>query len=71
MCCLYVSSARSSPTPLAILKRSLAGELFAADGEHHLGILLSLSPEIHSLFDRFHLWFEATDEVCHQWTSAT
>ena len=57
------------PTFIAIFKdfglESLADELLAADGVHHLGNLLSLSSEIRYQFNSLGLWFEATDTVCY------
>jgi len=42
----------------------LANKLLAEDGVHHLGNLLSLSPDTGFQFTHLYLWFEATDVVC-------
>ena len=44
---------------------NLVLDLLAKDGVHDTGNLLSLEPNIHSMFDNLELWFEGTDRVCH------
>ena len=45
--------------------QNLVSDLLAEDGVHDTGNLLSLEPNIHSMFDSLELWFEGTDEVCN------
>ena len=44
---------------------NLVSDLLAKDGVHDTGNLLSLEPNIHTLFDHLELWFDGTDKVCH------
>ena len=56
-------------TAIIILKQfgleDLANELLMENGIHHPKNLVSLSPKIHSQFDKFCLWFKATNMVCY------
>jgi len=58
---------QSAANSMAFLRgfglQSLVDELLAVDGVHNLGNLLSLTFDIHCIFDKLMLWFEGTDEV--------